>query len=109
MVPRAESGGTAMNALAHCAEALYVAGRNATGDEHALKGARLIGRSLPLVLSDDHDLGARKSLLEGGMHAGIALAMAGIGLAHAMAQAIGGRYGISRRGKCPLSAAGASL
>jgi len=71
-----------------------VAGRNATGDEHALEGARLIGRSLPLVLSDGHDLGARKSLLEGGMHAGIALAMAGVGLAHAMAQAIGGRYGI---------------
>jgi Iron-containing alcohol dehydrogenase len=94
LVPRAESGGTAMNALAHCAEALYVAGRNATADEHALEGARLIGRSLPLVLSDGHDLGARKSLLEGGMHAGIALAMAGIGLADAMAQAIGGRYGI---------------
>ncbi len=92
-LPRAESGGTAMNALAHCAEALYAAGRNATGDEHALEGARLIGKSLPLVLSDGHDLGARKSLLEGGMHSGIALA-AGLGLAHAMAQAVGGRYGL---------------
>jgi maleylacetate reductase len=92
-LPRAESGGTAMNALAHCAEALYAAGRNATRDEHALEGARLIGKSLPLVLSDGHDLGARKSLLEGGMHGGIALA-AGLGLAHAMAQAVGGRYGL---------------
>jgi maleylacetate reductase len=93
-LPRAESGGTAMNALAHCAEALYAAGRNATGDEHALEGARLIGKSLPLVLSDGHDLGARKTLLEGGMHGGIALAAAGLGLAHAMAQAVGGRYGL---------------
>lgn len=30
-----------MNALAHCAEALYVAGRNLTGHEHALEGTRL--------------------------------------------------------------------
>ena len=27
-LPRSESGGTALNALAHCAEALYVKGRN---------------------------------------------------------------------------------
>ena len=93
-LPRAESGGTAMNALAHCAEALYAAGRKAAGDEHALEGARLIGRSLPLVLSDGHDLGARRTLLEGAMHSGIALATASIGLAHAMAQSVGGSYGI---------------
>jgi alcohol dehydrogenase class IV len=91
---RGESGGTAMNALAHCAEALYVAGRNATGDEHALEGARLIAESLPRILSDGHDLVARKTLLEGAMHGGVAVAAAGLGLAHAMAQTIGGRYGI---------------
>jgi maleylacetate reductase len=94
-LPREESGGTAMNALAHCAEALYVAERNAIGDEHALEGARLIAESLPPVLSDGHTLDARKALFEGAMHGGIALAAAGLGLAHSMAQAIGGLYGIS--------------
>jgi maleylacetate reductase len=93
-LPRAQSGGTAMNALAHCAEALYVAGRSVTGHEHALEGAKLIGESLPAVLADGQDLQARKTLLEGAMHAGEALAAAGLGLAHAMAQAVGGRYGI---------------
>jgi alcohol dehydrogenase class IV len=76
------------------AEALYAAGRNATGDEHALEGARQVGKSLPLALSDGHDLGTRKSLLEGGMHGVTALAAAGLALAHAMAQAVGGRYGL---------------
>jgi len=33
-------------------------------------------------------------LLEGAMHAGAALAGAGLGLGHAMAQALGGRYGL---------------
>jgi maleylacetate reductase len=94
-LPRDEAGGTALNALAHCAEALYVTGRNARGDDEALAGARLIAEALPRVLADGEDVGARRDLLEGACHAGAALAAAGLGLAHAMAQALGGRYGIS--------------
>ena len=93
-LPRAESGGTALNALSHCAEALYVTGRNAEGDEHALTGARLIGDSLPAVLENGQDAEPRRKLLEGAMHGGAAMAAAGLGLGHAMAQALGGRYGI---------------
>ena len=93
-LPRAESGGTALNALAHSAEALYVAGRNPAGDEQALEGARLIASSLPTVLEHGDDIDARTTLLQGAMHAGAALAAAGLGLGHAMAQALGGRYGI---------------
>ena len=84
-----------MNALAHTAEALYVKGRNAEADKEALEGARLIGASLPRVLADGDDREARRELLEGAMHAGAALGSAGLGLGHAMAQALGGRYGIS--------------
>jgi maleylacetate reductase len=94
-LPAGESGGTALNALAHCAEALYVKGRNPASDREALAGARLIATSLPRVLDDGADLEARRELLEGAMHAGTALAGAGLGLGHAMAQALGGRYGIS--------------
>jgi maleylacetate reductase len=94
-LPPDESGGTALNGLAHCAEALYVEGRNAEADEHALAGARLISSSLPLVLADGDYLEGRKSLLEGAMHGGAALAGAGLGLAHAMAQALGGRYSLA--------------
>ena len=93
-LPRAESGGTALNALAHCAEALYVEGRNQNADAEALAGARLISRHLPRVLADGSDREARTGVLEGAMHAGAALAGAGLGLAHAMAQALGGRYGL---------------
>ena len=94
-LPHGESGGTALNALAHCAEALYVKGRNPEADEHALAGARRIAGSLPRVLADGGDREARRVLLEGAMHAGAALGGAGLGLGHAMAQALGGRYGIS--------------
>lgn len=88
-LPRPETGGTAMNALAHCVEALYA------GDlEVARRGAALIVEWLPRVLETLDDLDARARLLEGACFAGEALALHGLGLGHAMAQAIGGRYGL---------------
>jgi maleylacetate reductase len=93
-LPRATTVGTAMNALAHCAEALYVRGRNDDADEHALAGARLIGAALPRVVEAPHDRDARTELLRGACHAGAALGSAGLALAHAIAQTIGGRYGL---------------
>jgi maleylacetate reductase len=93
-LPPAESGGTAMNALAHCAEALYVTNRNEEADQHALDGAELISRWLPIVLHDGSDVEARRRLLTGAAEAGEALAGSGLALGHAMAQALGGRYGL---------------
>jgi maleylacetate reductase len=93
-LPRGESAGTAMNALAHTAEALYVRGHNPAADDEALAGAGLISAWLPPVLADGSDLEARTKLLEGAMHAGAALGGAGLALGHAMAQALGGRYGL---------------
>jgi alcohol dehydrogenase class IV len=83
-----------MNALAHCAEALYVRGRSLEGDREALAGAPLIAAALPRVLEAPHDRDARLELLRGAAHAGHALELAGLGLGHAMAQALGGRYGL---------------
>ena len=93
-LPRAETVGTAMNALAHCAEALYVQGHNEAADEHALEGARLIGEWLPRVVDAPHDREARTELLRGASHGGAALAGSFLALAHAIAQAIGGAYGL---------------
>ena len=93
-LPRLETVGTSMNALDHAAEALYVKGRNEDGDREALAGASLIGEWLPCVVESPDDFEARRRLLEGAMHAGAALAAAGLGLAHAMAQALGGRFGL---------------
>jgi maleylacetate reductase len=93
-LPREETVGTAMNALAHCAEALYVQGHNSKADEEALTGASLIGEWLPRVVAAPQDLDARTKLLEGAMHAGAALGGSMLALGHAMAQALGGRYGL---------------
>jgi len=92
-LPRGESAGTAMNALAHCAEALYTRGRTEDTDLVAMDGAKLISDWLPVVIERGDDVEARRQLLEGAMYAGASLRV-GMGLGHAMAQALGGRYGL---------------
>lgn len=93
-LPRAETVGTSLNALAHCAEALYGPRRGELSDARALEGASLIAFFLPAVVAEPGDLEARSGLLRGAAAAGEALALAGLALAHAMAQALGGGYGL---------------
>jgi maleylacetate reductase len=91
---REETVGTAMNALAHCAEALYARTRNPEADGVALEGAGAIAQQLPQVVERPDDLEARTELLRGAALAGEALGKSGLALGHAMAQALGGRYGL---------------
>jgi maleylacetate reductase len=93
-LPRETTVGTALNALAHCAEALYAQGHNPAADEEALAGAALISEWLPRVVDSPRDRGARTGLLRGAAHGGAALAGSMLALAHALAQAVGGAYGL---------------
>jgi len=86
--------GTSLNALAHAAEALYHPSRTAESDRAALEGAELIVGSLPAVVEAGDQLGPRTTLLKGAAKAGEALGRSGLCLGHAMAQAVGGRYGL---------------
>ena len=92
-LPIPETVGTSLNALAHCAEALYVPERTPESDRDALAGAELIGTWLPLVVERPGDPEARERLLRGACHAGAALGGSMLALGHALAQALGGRYG----------------
>jgi len=93
-LPLETTVGTAMNALAHCAEALYAQGHNRAADEDALTGAELISQWLPRVVAEPTDRYARTELLLGAAHGGAALAGSNLALAHAIAQAVGGAYGL---------------
>jgi alcohol dehydrogenase class IV len=93
-LPLEATVGTSMNALAHCAEAYYHPEAQCRAARHADTGATAIGHALPLVVSSPRGTYGRARLLEGAMRAALALAESGLCLAHAMAQALGGRYGL---------------
>lgn len=93
-LPLGATVGTSMNALAHCAEAYYHPSRTPRAERHADTGATAINHALPLVVANPHGLYGRTRLLEGAFRAALALESAGLGLGHAMAQALGGRYGL---------------
>lgn len=86
--------GTSMNALAHCAEAYYHPDAAPRAARHADTGAVAIGHALPIVVARPRGIYGRSRLLEGAHRAALALAESGVCLAHAMAQGIGGRYGV---------------
>ena len=94
-LPRETTVGTALNALAHCAEALYVARpqrRRRRGG--ARRRAADLRSGFPASSTRRTDLEARTELLRGACHGGAALGGSMLALAHAMAQAVGGRYGL---------------
>jgi len=93
-LPLGATVGTAMNALAHCAEAYYHPERTESAERHADTGATAIAYALPLVVARPEAIYGRTRLLEGAMRAALALAGSGLCLGHAMAQALGGRYGL---------------
>jgi maleylacetate reductase len=91
-LPLEATVGTAMNALAHCAEAYYVPQRSDRGDRHADCGSTAIAHALPIVAAEPGSPYGRTRLLEGAMRAAMALGETGLALGHALAQALGGRY-----------------
>ena len=76
-LPLEATVGTAMNALAHCAEAYYHPARTPRAARHADTGATAIGYALPLVVAEPAGIYGRTRLLEGAMRAAIALGDSG--------------------------------
>jgi maleylacetate reductase len=91
-LPPEIAGPSGMNALAHCAEALYAEGANPITSLMAEQGIRVLARGLPRVVAEPADLGARTEVLAGAYLAGAAFAVAGGGIHHKICHVLGGAY-----------------
>ncbi|PWC50187.1 maleylacetate reductase [Azospirillum sp. TSA6c] len=85
---------SAMNALAHCVDAIYTPTISPVIVPAAMEGARAIMDALPRVAARPDDAEARADLLYGAHLAGAALA-GGFALQHGVAHVLGGTYGVS--------------
>jgi alcohol dehydrogenase class IV len=93
MPPRLTAA-TGFDALTHSVESYTAVGAGPLSDAQALHAARLVARALPRAVERGDDLEARADMLVAANLAGAAMSNAGVGLAHAIAHALGARFGI---------------
>jgi len=92
-LPDHVTASSAMNALAHCVDAIYQPTLSPVIAHSAVEGAKVVMGALPAVLAAPADLTARAELLYGAFLSGAALA-GGFTLQHAIAHTLGGSFGI---------------
>ncbi len=85
---------SAVNALAHAVEALYAPDANPIVDQLALDAITRIGRALPRLAADPHDVEVRTDLLQAAWLAGTCLGAVGMGLHHKLCHVLGGTLGL---------------
>lgn len=90
-LPPAVVGPSGMNALAHCAEALWAAKADPVTDAIALDGARRLHEHLATAYATD-DAAARGQVLVAACLAGMALGTVGTSLHHALCHLLGGMF-----------------
>jgi maleylacetate reductase len=88
-LPPAIVGPSGLNALAHCAEALWAPLSDPITDALAVEGAHRLQRSLPQAYNTS-DPGARADVLIAACLAGIALGTVGTSLHHSLCHLLGG-------------------
>lgn len=93
-LPPATSAASGMNAMAHCAEALYAQNTNPIVQLMAEEGIRALAASLPAIVADPRDLEARGEALYGAWLAGVSLAAGGMGLHHKLCHTLGGTWNL---------------
>lgn len=93
-LPPGISGTSAMNAIAHCVEALYAWDGNPIISLMAAEGIRALSRSAPIVVGEPGNLTARTDALYGAWLAGTALGAAAMGIHHKLCHTLGGTFNL---------------
>ncbi len=91
-LPVAMTVTSALNAIAHAAEALYARDRNPVSTALAVEGMRAFARALPRVLERPDDLAARGETLYGAWLCGTVLGQVGMALHHKLCHTLGGSF-----------------
>jgi maleylacetate reductase len=89
-LPPAISAASGINAMAHCAEALYAHDGNPIVSIMAEEGIRALAASLPILVQHPRDLEARTSALYGAWLAGSTIATTSVALHHKLCHVLGG-------------------
>ena len=83
---------SALNAMAHAAEALYARDKSEDSNQLAIDGLTSFVKSLPKVLQDPEDLAAREETQRGAWACGAVLGRVGMALHHKLCHTLGGSF-----------------
>ncbi|MEX0310878.1 MAG: maleylacetate reductase [Tateyamaria sp.] len=83
---------SALNAIAHAAEALYADNRTSHSDALAMDGMKQFADGLPAVLKAPDDVTAREKTLRGAYACGAVLGQVGMALHHKLCHTLGGSF-----------------
>ena len=89
-LPQAVSAASGMNAIAHCAEALYAFDGNPIISLMAEEGIRSLASALPRIVSNGKDAEARSDALYGAWLAGMTIGTTSVALHHKLCHVLGG-------------------
>lgn len=89
-LPSAVSAASGMNAIAHCAEALYAHDGNPIVSLMAEEGIRALASSLPKIISHPGNLEGRTAALYGAWLAGMTISTTSVALHHKLCHILGG-------------------
>ena len=89
-LPPQTTAASGMNAIAHCAEALYAHDGNPIISLMAEEGIRALSMSLPKVVQNGKDLEARSEALYGAWLAGCTISTTSVALHHKLCHVLGG-------------------
>jgi alcohol dehydrogenase len=93
-LPPGVTAATGMDALTHAIESVTSRSSTIFTEALAFAAVRLIADNLRQAVFHGDDIEARENMLMGSLLAGLALADAGVGAAHALAYPLGGNYRI---------------
>jgi alcohol dehydrogenase len=94
-LPPAVTASTGLDALAHALEAYTSIQAHPVSEMYSLEAIDLISGNIRAAYADGRNMKARTNMLLASLLGGKALAMAGVGLVHAMAYPLGGMFGIA--------------
>jgi len=94
-LPPGVTASTGLDALAHALEAYTSVKAHPVSEMYSLEAIDLISGNIRAAYADGRNLEARTNMLLASLLGGKALAMAGVGLVHAMAYPLGGMFGIA--------------
>ena len=94
-LPPHVTASTGLDALAHALEAYTSTQAHPVSEMYSVEAIDLISNNIRAAYADGRNMEARTNMLLASLLGGKALAMAGVGLVHAMAYPLGGMFGIA--------------